>query len=85
MYRQIFHNVNYRWDPITNEWTEGIPMTSKRVGHGVVYLRDTIYSLGGRIESPYINTVEAFHIKGEVWESKASMRNTNAYFGVSAE
>ena len=60
-------------------------MTSKRTGHGVVFLHGNIYAIGGRIEVAYLNVVESFNIKDNIWETKASMKNPNGYFGASTE
>lgn len=50
-----------------------------------MFLNGYIYAVGGRIGKSYLNVVESFNVKSEIWETKASMKNTNAYFGASTQ
>lgn len=75
----------YRWDSTSRTWTMMTPMTTARTGHGAVLLQNKIYVVGGKTGTEtgtYHKSVEAYDFKNDVWTSKASLNNANAYFGV---
>ena len=57
-------------------------MSSKRAGLAAAFLNDKIYVLGGRNGSLYMNTMEAYSLDDEEWETKASMKEAKAHFCV---
>lgn len=75
--------VNCRWDPLTNRWTQGIPMPTARYQLGCALLNGTIYVVGGSNEND-LNIVEAFSVENEnkKWVTMAPMNTARRLFGV---
>lgn len=58
-------------------------MSDKRSGLAAAVIDDKIYVLGGKIDNDYTNTMEAYALDDETWESKACMKEARAHFCVS--
>jgi N-acetylneuraminic acid mutarotase len=66
------------YDPVTDIWTEGVPMPSARMDSAAVSMDGTIFVIGGlnlSLSPNSLTTVEAYDpITGE-WKTKGSMIN----------
>lgn len=81
----VYAYFHFRWDPSSNEWTEGIPMIKKRAAHCSVLLNGFIYAIGGRTKKKFFGNVEAFNISKRTWEIKASMSIARSFCAVNIQ
>ncbi|KAF7494568.1 Influenza virus NS1A-binding -like protein B [Sarcoptes scabiei] len=55
------------YDPNTDEWTYGKPMTISRANVGVAVIKDRLYAVGGFNGKTFLNTIECFDFENEQW------------------
>lgn len=71
-----------RWNPLSDEWTDSIPMPTARYGHGSICLHGKIYVVGGETISSVLYSMDAFDIQKGIWETKAPTNHVHRDFGV---
>jgi len=61
------------YDPITDKWTEGVPMAYRRQAHAVAVGDGLVYAMGGWDGRQVLLVTECFHPKTNSWSSLANM------------
>ncbi|XP_076810071.1 kelch-like protein 26 [Clavelina lepadiformis] len=67
-----------------NSWTNISPMKQERSGNAVVACRGFVYSLGGVNTTNYLNSVERYYPKNDVWDDVPSMKVPRRWFAAVA-
>jgi N-acetylneuraminic acid mutarotase len=65
-----------------DSWVIKSPMSSNRVGHGVVSCNGRIYVVGGYNKSGFLDSVESYDPVNDTWETKTPMPHGRAEFGI---
>lgn len=55
------------YNPYSDTWVEGPPMSTARCGVGAAILGDYLYAVGGHDGEAYLNSVERFDIRTGIW------------------
>ena len=66
-------NVNQKYDPKKDRWTELAPMPTKRSGAASTSIDENIYVLGGEKVVGSFNTVEKYNPKSDRWAEEKPM------------
>ena len=66
-------NVNQKYDPKSNNWTELAPMPTKRSGAASTSIDGYIYVLGGEKIVGSFNNVEKYDPKSDSWTEEQHM------------
>uniref|UniRef100_A0A8C4SIK2 Kelch-like family member 7 n=1 Tax=Erpetoichthys calabaricus TaxID=27687 RepID=A0A8C4SIK2_ERPCA len=61
------------YDPATEIWTELCPMIEARKNHGLVFVNDRIYAVGGQNGMGGLDSVEYYDIKVNEWKMVSPM------------
>ncbi|XP_022106142.1 kelch-like protein 18 isoform X1 [Acanthaster planci] len=72
------------YEPATNTWTVGKPMTTPRSRVGVTVLANRLYAIGGYDGQARLNTVEVFDPCSSEWWDVAPMNSRRSALGVAA-
>ncbi|MDZ7260694.1 MAG: hypothetical protein ONB05_01050, partial [candidate division KSB1 bacterium] len=68
---------NQRYNTITNEWTQMVPLPHPRWGLAAAYLQGSIYTFGGRNSSGFTDICEAYDVATNRWTSKTPLPYRN--------
>ena len=66
-------NQLFIYDPISNQWTEGKSMPSVRGALNALFVKGTLYAIGGQDDARILNVNEAYNPLTNNWVSKAPM------------
>jgi N-acetylneuraminic acid mutarotase len=66
-------NQLFIYDPIKNQWTEGKSMPTPRGALNALFVKGTLYAVGGLESDRILNINEAYDPLTNSWTSKASM------------
>jgi N-acetylneuraminic acid mutarotase len=66
-------NQLFIYDPIRNQWTEGKSMPSPRGALNALFVKGTLYAVGGQDQARILNINEAYDPLTDSWISKAPM------------
>ena len=66
-------NQLFIYDPIKNQWTEGKSMPTPRGALNALFVKGTLYAVGGQDEARILNINEAYDPLTDTWISKAPM------------
>ncbi|XP_041322690.1 kelch-like protein 7 isoform X1 [Pyrgilauda ruficollis] len=61
------------YDPATETWTELCPMIEARKNHGLVFVKDKIFAVGGQNSLGGLDNVEYYDIKMNEWKMVSPM------------
>ena len=73
-----------RYDPVSNSWSHGSPLRSRRWGMGVAPLSNYIYIVGGVNEkNESLCSVERYNIMEDHWTNEIPMSSRRSGLGVT--
>lgn len=73
------------YNPYTDKWEEGPPMTKKRCGVGAAIIEKSLYAVGGHDGTHYLDCIERFDIETGTWhQDVAPMLKGRTSVGVVA-
>ena len=73
--------TSHRFDPDTDEWCLVEPMTTRRIGVGVVTVNRLMYAIGGYDGVNRLRSVEVYYPETNDWRHVAPMNATRSGAG----
>ena len=76
-------SINLEFDPATNNWTTKKPMTTPRIGFGIVSYQNKIFTIGGSSQGIAFGSNEVYDPSTDTWETKKPMSTNRSYVGAA--
>ncbi|WP_347273385.1 S8 family serine peptidase [Candidatus Kuenenia sp.] len=74
----------YRYDPVTDSWTQLSPMNTNRSFFGAAVINGKIYVCGGHGDAGFLSSMEVYDPSTDTWAALAPMNSVRYDFGCVA-